>query len=79
VPRAMIAEHVGPVGGGDDDDAVVGLETVHLDEQLVQGLLALVVTAAEAGATMAADGVDLVDEDDARRLLLGLLEHVAHP
>ena len=27
---------------------------------------------------MAADGVDLVDEDDAGRALLGLLEHVAH-
>ena len=28
---------------------------------------------------MPADGVDFVDEDDAGRLLLGLLEHVAHP
>src|SRR3546814_11738014 len=27
---------------------------------------------------MAPDGVDLVDEDDARRVALGLLEHVAH-
>ena len=27
---------------------------------------------------MTADGVDLIDEDDARRLLLGLLEHVTH-
>ena len=27
---------------------------------------------------MAADGVDFVDEDDAGRVLLGLLEHVAH-
>jgi hypothetical protein len=72
-------EHIGPVGGGDHDHAVVDLEAVHLDQQLVEGLLALVVTAAEAGATMATDGVDLVDEDDARRLLLGLVEHVAHP
>src|SRR4030095_1692576 len=29
-------------------------------------------------ATMAADRVDLVDEDDARRVLLALLEEVAH-
>src|SRR6476469_2335351 len=27
---------------------------------------------------MAADGVNLVDEDDARRVLLRLIEHVAH-
>ncbi len=70
-------EHVGAVGGGDDDHAVVGLEAVHLDEQLVERLLALVVTTAEAGAAVATDGVDLVDEDDARRVLLALLEQVA--
>ena len=71
-------EHVGTVGGGDDDHALVGLEAVHLDQQLVEGLLALVVAAAEAGAAMAADRVDLVDEDDAGGVLLRLLEHVAH-
>ena len=71
-------EHVGPVGRGQNDDAFVGLETVHLDEELVQRLLALVVAAAQARATMATDGVDFVDEDDAGRVLLGLIEHVAH-
>ena len=54
-------------------------EAVHLDQQLVEGLLALVVAAAQAGAALAADRVDLVDEDDARAVLLGLLEQVAHP
>jgi hypothetical protein len=63
-------EDVGPVGGGDQDDAVLHVEAVHLDEQLVERLLALVVAAAEAGAAVAADGVDLVDEDDARRACL---------
>ncbi len=57
----------------------IGLEPVHLDQQLVQGLLALVIAAAEAGAAMPADRVDLVDEDDAGRVFLALLEHVAHP
>ena len=70
-------EHVGAVGRGDDDDALVRLEAVHLDEELVQRLLALVVTAAEAGAAVTTDGVDLVDEDDAGRVLLALLEQVA--
>src|SRR4051812_31638698 len=71
-------EDVGTVGGGDQDDVVLHLEAVHLDEQLVERLLALVVTAAEAGAAVAPDGVDLVHEDDAGRVLLGLLEEVAH-
>ena len=70
-------EDVGPVRGGDQDDVVLHLEAVHLDEQLVQRLLALVVAAAEAGAAMAADGVDLVHEDDAGARLLRLLEQVA--
>ena len=71
-------EDVGPVGGRDHDDVVLGLEAVHLHEELVERLLALVVAAAEAGAAMAADRVDLVHEDDAGRVLLGLLEEVAH-
>src|SRR6185503_10271048 len=70
-------EHVRAVGRGDDDHAVVGLEAVHLDEKLVQGLLALVVAAAQAGAAVTTDRVDLVDEDDAGRVLLALLEQVA--
>ena len=71
-------EDVGPVGGRDEDDVGARVEAVHLDEQLVERLLALVVAAAEARAALAADRVDLVDEDDARRVLLGLLEQVAH-
>ena len=70
-------EDVGAVGRRDDDDALVRLEAVHLDEELVQRLLALVVTAAEAGAAVTTDRVDLVDEDDAGRVLLALLEEVA--
>jgi hypothetical protein len=70
-------QDVRAVGGGDDDHVGVRVEAVHLDEDLVEGLLALVVGAAEAGAALAADGVDLVDEDDAGRIALGLVEEVA--
>jgi len=71
-------EDVRPVGGRDHDDVVLRLKAVHLDEQLVERLLALVVAAAETGAAVAPDGVDLVHEDDARAVLLGLLEQVAY-
>ena len=76
-PEQGAVEDVGAVGGGDEDDALVGIEAVHLDEELVERLLALVVAAAEAGAALAADGVDLVDEDQAGGVLLALLEQVA--
>ncbi len=71
-------QHIGPVGGRDDDDAFIALEAVHLDQQLVQGLFALVVTAAQAGAAVPAHGIDFIDEDDAGGVLLGLLEHIAN-
>ena len=71
-------EDVGPVGRRDQDDVVLDVEAVHLDEQLVERLLALVVTAAETGAALTTDRVDLVHEDDARSGGLGLLEQVAH-
>ena len=71
-------EHIGPVCGGHQDHAFVGFKTVHFDEQLVEGLLALVVPAAQARAAMAADGVDFVDEDDAGSVLLALFEQIAH-
>jgi hypothetical protein len=48
-------EYVGSVGCRDQDDAFVRLEAIHFDEQLVQGLLALIMAAAEAGATVSAD------------------------
>ena len=77
-PQQCGVEHVGPIGRGDQDHPLVGLKPVHLDEQLVERLLAFVVAAAETGPAMTADRVDFVDEDDARRVLLALLEHVAH-
>src|SRR5205085_9720958 len=71
-------ENVGSVRRGNEDHALVGLEAVHLDEELAERLPPLVVTAAEARAAVTSDGVDLVDEDDARRVLLALFEPVAH-
>src|SRR5438477_564798 len=77
-PEQCGIEDVGTVGGGDEDHALVGLEAVHLDEELVQRLLALVVATAEPGPAMPPHRVDLIHEDDAGRVLLALLKKVAH-
>ena len=77
-PQQRRIQHVRPVGGRHQDHAFVGFESVHLHQQLVEGLFALVVSAAQTRAAMAAHGVDFIDEDDARRVLLALLEQVAH-
>ena len=77
-PQQRRIEHVRPVGGRDQDHAFVRFEAVHFHEQRVQRLLALVVPAAQACAAVAADGVNFVNEDDAGRVLLALLEKIAH-
>ncbi len=77
-PQQRRIKHVGAIGGRNHDHTFAALETVHFHQQRIQGLLALVMPAAQAGTAMATDRIDLVDEDDAGRVLLGLLEHVAH-
>ncbi len=64
-PQERRVENVRPIRRRDDDDVFRPGEAVHLDEQLVERLLALLV-AERAAAAVPADGVELVDEDDAR-------------
>mmetsp|Transcript_743 Transcript_743/g.2210 ORF Transcript_743/g.2210 Transcript_743/m.2210 type:complete len:654 (+) Transcript_743:52-2013(+) len=80
-PQQRRVEHVRAVGRREDNDAAVSVEAVHLGEDLVEGLLALVAAAAAAlvpAGALPADRVNLVDEDDARRVLLCLAEQVTH-
>ena len=78
-PQQRRVEDLGAVGRGEQDDALARVEAVELDQQLVQGLLLLVVAAGHrADAARAAHRVELVDEDDAGRHLARLLEQVAH-
>ena len=70
-------QNVRSVGGSDDDDAGVLLESVHLNQELVQGLLSLVVAAADTGTSLTSHCVDLVDEYDTGCVLLGVVEKVS--
>ncbi len=71
-------QDVGSVGCCNQNHIGLGIKTVHLDKKLIQGLFALVVTAAHSSATVSTDGVNLVDEDDRRRVFFGLSEEVTH-
>jgi hypothetical protein len=71
-------EHIGSVGRGDDDDIRAAVESIHLDQDLVERLLALIVTSAQTCAALPANGIDLIDEDDAWGALLSLIEEIAH-
>ena len=78
-PAQRRVEGIRPVGGGQHDHAVGLLESVHLGEQLVEGLLPLVVPGEAAIAAAGAEGIDLVDEYDRRCAGAGLLEQIPDP
>src|SRR4030088_2058953 len=68
----------GTIGCCDDDHAGRSLESVHFNQKLVERLFALVVTASQAGSSLPAHRVDFIDEHDAGRVFLSLVEHVAN-
>ena len=71
-------QDVRAVGGGDEDYAFAVTKAVHFYQELVEGLLALIVATAGTGTALAAHGVNLVHEDNAGAIFLRLLEQVAH-
>src|SRR5581483_5642923 len=75
-PEQRLVEILDAVRRAHDDDLVRSVEAVELDEQLVERLILFAVEAV-AGA-LRADGVELVDEDDRRRVLARLLEELAN-
>ena len=71
-------KYVRTVGRRDNDNAFVTFEAIHLNQHLVKRLFTFIVTTAKTSATLATDGVDFIDEDNARCRFLGLFEHVTH-
>ena len=61
-----------------EDDSFVGFKAVHLNKELVEGLLPFVVPAAETGAALTSDGIDLIDEDEAGGIFFALRKQVSH-
>ena len=70
-------EHVRPVCCGNDNHRRRLLKAVHLTENLVERLLALIVSAAKSRTAVTPDGVDFIDEDDAGRVVLRVLKQVS--
>ena len=69
-PQERIVKDVGAVCRRDHDDPLIGIKPVHLNEDLIQRLLALVVAATEACAALTPDRIDLINEDDTRLIAL---------
>ncbi len=72
-------EDLGPVGSGHEDDALLGVKAVHLHQELVQGLLPLVMSPYRVYPPRLPQGIELVYENDAGGLLLSPGEEVPNP
>ena len=71
-------EDLGAICRGHQNDASIGRKAVQLGEQLIQRLLALVVSPKRADPTRLSKRIKFVDEDDGRCVFLGLLEQISH-
>ncbi|GIX62960.1 uncharacterized protein BcabD6B2_23950 [Babesia caballi] len=71
-------ERLDAVRRHDHLDVRLGVEPVQLVQQLQHGALDLLLSAARRVVPLRANGVDFVDEDDGRGVLLSDPEHLAH-
>src|SRR6266480_5271550 len=72
-------KHIRTVCGRDDHNVGLLIKAIHLNQQLVERLLAFVVAPGARIVSLAAYRVYLVDKEDARHMFFGLFEKVTHP
>ena len=72
-------EHIWPVGGGEDYHVRVRVEPVHLNQDLVQGLLTLIVAATKSSTALAPYCIDFIHEHNAGGITLRLVKEVTDP
>src|SRR6056300_1608581 len=73
-----VIEDVDAVRRSDDHDTSLIVETIHLSEELVDGLFTLIVGRHTTCRTLLTNSVNLIDEDDTRLILSCLLEKFAY-
>ena len=68
-------KHIRSVGGCQHNDTGVALKAVHLCQQLVDGLLPLIIASTHASTSLSAHSINLINEDNAWCLGLCLQAH----
>ena len=71
-------KHIGAVRGRDDNDIGLFIKAVQFNEQLVERLLSFVIATQTRIVTLAAYSVDLIDKDDAWRVVFSFFKEIAH-
>src|SRR6266568_1224700 len=75
--QERFVQSIWAIGCCNDNNGLARLKAVHLNQQLVQGLLTLV-AAIDAGPALTTHGINFIEEDDAGRGFLSLLEEITH-
>ena len=70
-------QRFGTVGGGQNNHTVISLKSVHFRQQLVQRLFSFVVSS-DLSVPFLTNRINLVNEHDTGRFLLGLLKQVTN-
>src|SRR5208283_3695829 len=78
-PQQCRIEYFGAVCRGHDDYPSPWIETVHLNQELVQCLLPFVVTSDRIQAPCLSQSIQRVHKNDAGSVILGLAEKIANP
>ena len=71
-------KYIRPVSRRQNNHAGIGVETIHLHQNLVEGLLPLIMAAAQPGATVTANSINLINEDNAGGIAFRLVKEVTH-
>ena len=71
-------QNIRTVGSSNHNDALISAKAIHLYQQLVQGLLALVMATAKTSATLTTYSIDFIDEHNTGSALFRLVKQVAH-
>mmetsp|Transcript_79622 Transcript_79622/g.161930 ORF Transcript_79622/g.161930 Transcript_79622/m.161930 type:complete len:354 (-) Transcript_79622:755-1816(-) len=76
-PQQGVVQDVRTIGRCHHDDTAVAFEAIHFSQDLIEGLLPLIISTTHASTSLSSNSINLINENNAGRLLLGLLEDIA--
>ena len=79
-PRTQqrLIQNLRPVRGSQDQNSPGAVKSVHLGQQLIERLFPFFIASAVFGITAPSDCIDLINENDAGRILGRLFKQIAH-
>src|SRR5699024_12721580 len=69
-------QNVRTVRCSNNDDTFFGPKTIHLNEQLVEGLFTFIMTSTQSSTPLTSHGINIIDEYDTWSDFLGILYYI---